>query len=96
FFTTNYIDLAVQKVDATNNGYTISIQNIGGFPIPFDIKINYEDGSSETIHKTPEIWSADQKQTSVNISTTKKIQSLKLDGGIFVDADESNNTWDSQ
>ena len=32
FFTTNYIDLAVQKVDATNNGYAVSIQNIGGFP----------------------------------------------------------------
>ncbi|HEX4373737.1 MAG TPA: M1 family metallopeptidase [Puia sp.] len=96
FFTTNYIDLAVQKVDATNNGYTLSIQNIGGFPIPFDIKINYENGSSETIHKTPEIWSADQKQVSVNISATKKIQSLKLDGGIFVDADESNNTWNSK
>jgi hypothetical protein len=46
--------------------------------------------------QTSEILSTSQQQVSVNISTTKKIKSLKLDGGIFVDADESSNTWSSQ
>jgi hypothetical protein len=93
FFTNNYIDLAIQKVVKTTTGYTVSLKNIGGYPAPVDMEISYEDGAKETLHETPAIWAKDQKQTTVNIATKKKIQSVELKGGIFMDADESNNIW---
>lgn len=93
FFTNYYPDLALQSLTPAKNGYTIAIQNIGGFAVPTNLMIEYTDGSKEKIHQTAGIWEKDQKQTTVNISTKKKIQFLKLDNGIFMDADVSNNSW---
>ncbi len=96
YFSNYYIDFAVQQVDKSQKGYTVAIQNIGGYVAPADVEIIYSDGSSETFHQTPAIWMANQKQTTVEIETKKTIQSVMLNGGIFMDADESNNTWKVQ
>lgn len=93
FFSHGYDDLAVGKVNKVRDGYLLTVKNIGGFVIPFDIKINYADGTTEDIHKTPMVWKEDQKQTHILIRTKKKISSLSIDNGIWMDADESNNTW---
>jgi len=93
FFTPGYIDLDLAKVDKTSKGYALAIKNIGGFAIPFDVVATYDDGSSESFHQTPAVWAHDQKETSVNIKTGKAIRSLKLEGGIFMDANEKDNTW---
>ncbi|NOW95362.1 M1 family metallopeptidase [Mucilaginibacter sp. SG564] len=94
FFTNYYIDLALQNISKANGGYTASIKNIGGFAVPFDVKITYADGTTESIHQTPGVWEKNQKQISVNIKTAKTIKSAELDGGIFMDADVSNNKFE--
>lgn len=94
FFTTNYIDIAVQKLTKAAGGYTMDIKNIGGFAIPFDINVTYADGTTGTFHQTPEVWHKNEKQALVTLKTNKAIKSAVLDGGIFMDADESNNKWD--
>lgn len=93
YFSNNYIDMAVQKVTKSTNGYNVVIKNIGGYPAPLDLSITYEDGTTETLHQTPAIWMKDLKETTVDVLTKKKIKSLVIDGGIFMDADESNNSW---
>lgn len=93
FFTPGYIDLDLVKADKTSKGYTLAIKNIGGFAVPFDVIATYDDGSSESFHQTPAVWEHDQKETSVNIKTGKAVRSLKLEGGIFMDANEKDNTW---
>ena len=91
FFTTNYLDIAIDKV----TGNDVSIRNIGGFVMPFDLIIHYSDGSSDLSHQTPAVWSKDQKNITIKMSpaTGKTIQSVEVNGGIFVDADPSNNKW---
>ncbi|HEY0426417.1 MAG TPA: M1 family metallopeptidase [Pyrinomonadaceae bacterium] len=91
FFSNGYIDLALESATPTSNGYTVTINNIGGFAAPVDIIVNYDDGKTETLHQTPEIWSKNLKEATVNIVAKKKIKSIALDGGIFMDADETNN-----
>src|SRR5581483_9359242 len=93
YFSNGYIDLAINDVTKNKNGYAVSIKNIGGFVAPVNVVVTYSDETNETFHQTPVIWEQDQKQTTVNISTKKKIKSVQLKGGIFMDADESNNTW---
>ncbi len=93
FFSNGYIDLAIQKVTKINNGYAVSVKNIGGFAAPFDLYVHYTGGDSERVHQTPKTWSRNQKETVVKIITKKKIGSIRLNGGIFMDADESNNNW---
>lgn len=94
YFTNGYIDLAIHSVKKNTGGYQVNIKNIGGYAAPVNVIAAYTDGSTETFHQTPAIWAGNQKSTSVNIATKKKVKSLQLDGGIFMDADESNNSFD--
>jgi hypothetical protein len=93
FFSNNYIDVAVSKVSATAGKNAVTIKNEGGFVIPFDVVINYADGTKQTLHQTPTIWKANQKLATVSFAGTKKIASVVLDGGIFMDATPADNTW---
>lgn len=92
YFSNGYIDMAVAGVAKTGSGYSVSIDNIGGMAAPVDLVLHYRDGSTDTIHQTPAIWEADQQKATVAIATRKTLQSLALDGGIYVDADSTNNT----
>jgi hypothetical protein len=62
-------------------------------PAPVDLEAHYGDGTSEVVHETPAIWAADQRRTTIAISTRKSLQSLVLNGGIWMDADSTNNRW---
>jgi Peptidase family M1 domain len=95
FFSNYYIDFAVDQVSKSKDGYAVHIRNIGGFDAPVDIQMNYDDGTMETFHQTPALWTLDPKQATVQVSSTKKLVSVNLNGGIFVDADPSNNVWKS-
>jgi len=89
FFTNNYLDIAVKGISADKK--TITIDNIGGFAIPFDVIITYADKSKVTLHQTPAIWEKNQKTAKIILKSAKKIAQIQLDGGIFMDATPENN-----
>ncbi|MEO9209701.1 MAG: M1 family metallopeptidase [Ginsengibacter sp.] len=93
FFTNNYIDLKITDAKKDKNGYVLNIENVGGFAIPFDIQIIYTDGKKTTQHQTPAVWQKNQKNQKIQISTKKTIQSIQLDGGIFMDYTPADNFW---
>ena len=91
FFGTGYIDYALEDVKKSSSGYSVSVKNVGGSFAPVDVVVKYTDGTTETKHLSPSVWEKDARQALVSINTKKKIESVSLDGGIFVDADKSNN-----
>jgi hypothetical protein len=93
FFSNNYIDLAIEKVSIKGTDYLVDIKNIGGFAVPFDLIVIYADGKQERVHKTAAIWKANQKQASVEIKGSGDVQSILVEGGIFMDAIPSDNGW---
>lgn len=93
FFDNGYVDIAIKEVSPTNNGMNVKLANIGGFVAPVDLLVTFDDGSKTTLHQTPAIWEKNQKETTISIPTIKKIKSITLDGGIFMDSDGSNNSW---
>lgn len=98
FFTNNYNDIAISNAVKGKDGYTLTVKNIGGFAIPFDVVLTFTDGSTKTIHQTPAVWEANQKQTYVTFKAviSKSLKSVTLDNGIFVDANKADNTWTAQ
>ncbi|GAA6766073.1 M1 family metallopeptidase [Flavobacterium sp. CGRL1] len=92
FFTNNYIDISVKSVSKN----IVSIQNKGGFAIPFDVIVVYADNSTETIHETPSVWEKNQKTAQVAVNTKKQIKKVTVDGGIFLDATPDDNIWNSK
>lgn len=89
FFTNNYIDVSVKSVSRN----VVSIENVGGFVIPFDVIVTYSDNTTETVHQTPSIWERNQKLATITLKTNKQIKQVKADGGIFMDATPENNTF---
>ncbi|MBS1565470.1 MAG: M1 family metallopeptidase [Bacteroidetes bacterium] len=96
YFTNYYIDLGIDKVEKTSGGYTVRLKNTGGYAAPVDMVLRYNDGSTETLHQTAELWKANEKQAAVTVRTGKTLESVQLKGGIFMDANESDNTWTSK
>ncbi|TSJ44229.1 M1 family metallopeptidase [Mucilaginibacter corticis] len=93
FFTNNYIDLGLQDVKPVAGGYKVTINNVGGFAVPFDAIITYADGTTSSTHATPAVWEKNEKFITITVKANKTAKSIKLDCGIFMDADLSNNTW---
>jgi len=96
FFTNNYLDLAISKVMPAKGKSTVAVKNVGGFVIPFDVVVTYADGKVNTIHQTPAVWKANQKEVNIIVNTPKKITSISLDNGIFVDATPRDNVWEAK
>jgi hypothetical protein len=92
FFSNGYVDLAVSDV----SGKDIAIRNIGGMAAPVDVVVTYDDNTTERLHQTPAIWQQDPKQAKVTVTSSKKIKSVTLDGGIWMDANEADNKWESK
>ena len=92
FFTNNYIDLSVKNVVKN----VVTVENVGGFAIPFDVIIKYADHTTETIHQTPAAWQVNQKRAVIALKNKKAIRQVTIDGGIFMDATPKNNVWASK
>lgn len=93
FFEPSYIDIAIQSVKQTARQYNITLQNIGGMTAPVSVVLNYTDGTKESIHQTPAIWEKNQELAVINIAAKKQVAAITLEGGIYMDADKSNNEW---
>ncbi|WP_316843143.1 M1 family metallopeptidase [Pedobacter psychrodurus] len=93
FFTNNYLDLAITKVIPAKGKSTVTVKNVGGFAIPFDVVVTYTDGKADTLHKSPAVWKANQKEVSITVNSTKKVKSISLDNGIYMDATPADNVW---
>ncbi len=93
YFSNNYIDLSVRSVNTSPLGATIMIDNIGGMFTPFDLVGVYADGTTLRVHQTANTWKNSPKLLSLQLPSRKKLRSILIDSGIFVDADPGNNSW---
>jgi hypothetical protein len=96
FFSYNYLDLAVKRVQPTNGGYSVQVENLGGMAMPFDVNVVYADGSTGSFRQNPRIWQDTPQTATLQINSNKPLKSLTLDGGIFVDFNPADNTWESR
>lgn len=91
FFENSYIDMGIDKINTVAGGYVININNTGGSLAPFDLVIQYADGTAQTLHQSPAIWAGNQKKAAISLKIAKKIKMVTLNTGVFADADEKNN-----
>ena len=93
FYSTSYIDFGIDHVKTGRKGVEITLLNKGGLPIPFDIVLTMEDGTSKRFHQTPEIWKANPQSATVELKVDGTIKHISLDGGIFMDVNPADNVW---
>jgi peptidase M1-like protein len=93
FFSNNYIDLKVKSAQSKNNKTTVTIENVGGFAIPFDVILTTKDGTEKKQHFTPAVWSKNEKAITITVDNNTAANAVKLDGGIFMDATPDDNVF---
>ena len=93
YFSNNYIDIAITGASYKKNTLTIALENIGGMPAPVTIILTDKDGKTQEFHQTPAIWESDPDHAVVKLKNVKNITGISLDGGIFMDADTSNDSY---
>jgi hypothetical protein len=74
FFELGYTDLALEE---NNNGAGITVVNNGNQPVPVKVEITYNDGSSETIEESTEVWK-NSRTVKISGSPGKKIASARI------------------
>ncbi|MBV8251981.1 MAG: M1 family metallopeptidase [Chitinophaga sp.] len=89
FFSNNYIDLAVSNVKSGN----VTIKNVGGFAIPFNLVVVTKDGKESQFHYTPSVWQANQKELVLKLPVKEAVQEVRLEGGLYMDATPNDNIW---
>ena len=96
FFSNYYTDMELAHVKIEHNKIILTVNNIGGMPMPFDIIAKFKSGEVKTIyHVTPKVWEKNLKQAIIEIKhiKAKDIEVIGIDGGIFMEDSANNNVW---
>ncbi|HET9012663.1 MAG TPA: M1 family aminopeptidase, partial [Gemmatimonadaceae bacterium] len=93
YFSNGYIDVAIGDVRKEARRYAVTLENVGGMPVPLDLVATWADGSTETFHQTSAIWRTNGRRAVVSLPARKALRSVTFGGGIWMDADTTNDHW---
>ncbi len=98
FFEPGYPDLAISDVKAKRGKTVIFIENKGTQPIPVHLEILFEDGKTETIHKTAAVWKENSMKTPsktilIQPKTVGTIKKISLEHRFVPDVNMADNFW---
>ena len=78
----------------TDTFYRFSFRNIGGLVMPVILKMDFADGSTETVRIPAEVWRHNQRNVTWQYVTTKTLARAEIDPlWETADADRSNNIF---
>ncbi|QPH40772.1 M1 family metallopeptidase [Pedobacter endophyticus] len=93
FFEGGVLDMAIKSVDKTTSGYTITIENKGIKALPIDLKLSYDDDSTENQHRSIGVWEKGNSTTQIEIKTTKKLRKVVMGDVHTPDKVKSDNSF---
>lgn len=89
-------DLAISNVQRTKSGYRVTIENVGGAPVPIHLSFFHPDGSKQVLTRNCGAWAAGQKNVTVTVETKEVLNKIILGGPYDADINMKNNTWAPQ
>jgi len=96
FYTTERLDQAVDSVTLSDSAGVVSrvyLRNAGQMPMPVELGLRMDDGSTQRVSLPVEIWGLRNTYTAV-IAGPKKVNSVVIDpDNWYPDVDRGNNRW---
>ncbi len=96
FYTTEQLDQAVDSVALADSAGVVSriyLRNAGEMPMPVELSLLMDDGSTRKISLPVEIWFRGSRYTAV-IPGPGKVNSVTIDSeGWYPDVKRANNKW---
>jgi len=93
FYDGGYPDLSIASATNTGNDYQVTIENIGGKPVPVDLTIYFPDGSEQKIHRDVSCWEQNNKNVLLKFSSSKKPGKVSLGSMYVPDLNKKNNEY---
>jgi hypothetical protein len=93
YFEHSYIDIGIVAAVKSGSGYAVTLDNVGGMPAPVNLVVTYTDGSTDSLHQTSRVWAPNVRRATVQVPVKKAVKAIELYGGIWMDADKSNDEW---
>jgi hypothetical protein len=91
FFDNGYPDLAIGKFVNAKTKKTLVIERKGEKPVPIDLTIVFNDGSSQNIHRSIGIWQNGNRRTVIEFDTIKQIKKITLGNNHIPDTNKKDN-----
>jgi hypothetical protein len=99
FYTTERLDQAVDSVALSDSAGVVSrvyLRNAGQMPMPVELSLLMDDGSTQRLTLPVEIWGQGDRYTAL-IPGPKKVNGVTIDpDGWYPDVDRTNNRWPGQ
>jgi hypothetical protein len=96
FFTTAQLDQAVDSVALTDSAGVesrIVLRNLGGIPMPVELALLLDDGSTARLRLPAEIWFGGDRYEAV-VPGPRKVNGVTIDpDGAYPDVRRENNRW---
>ena len=96
FYTTETLDQAVDSVtvsDSAGMGSLIYLRSAGQMPMPVELDLAMDDGSTQHLSLPVEVWYGGNRYT-VLVPGPKKVVGATIDGAkIYPDVRRENNAW---
>lgn len=89
YFDWGYMDVGISAL----KGNVVSIKNIGGRPVYFQVVTTFEDGSVITDEVSPVVWKTSDSYDHKIAAGKRKIKSVELKIPMSGDAVATNNYW---
>ena len=94
FFGWEYPDMAIKSVLKNQSGIKITIENIGGLPVPVYLDVELKSGKHEIVKLTAEAWKTGNKDVNIAIKNPIHfIQSLKVGNEFIPEKNKKDNSW---
>ncbi|MDQ3426450.1 MAG: M1 family peptidase, partial [Gemmatimonadota bacterium] len=95
-FTTAQLDQAVDSIvlaDSAGVESRIFLRNAGGIPMPVDLALRMDDGSTQRLTLPVEIWFGGDRYTAI-VPGPKKVNAVTVDPeSRYPDVTRENNRW---
>ena len=91
FFDDGVPDLAIAKVSERGRKKCVVVESIGTKPVPIDLSVEFEDGSTQQFHRSISIWANGARKAEIKFQSTKTIKSVTLGSTYVPDVNKTNN-----
>ena len=96
FFDSGYPDLALASVTRQPTGYQVVVAAKGTKPVPIDLTITFEDGTTQQLHRTVAVWQSGAPAVTLDIPTNKTARKMVLGSTYVPDSFPGDNVWEGK
>lgn len=93
FFDNGYPDLGLAPVRVLNGNYEIVVKRIGSKPVPVDVTLIFEDGTTQKMHRAIDCWEQGAESVKFSIPKKKRLKTVALGSTWVADIDPSNDVF---